>query len=132
MSTARDFLAAVQQRADAAIDGRWVYGGQGWVFAQAVSIGDGELRDLLAQVRTNDADAEFIAASRTDVPRLVAALEAVLDAHEPVNALLNPGPHERVVKVCTGCGTDDGNWQRWPCPTVRAITSALTPKENNS
>jgi hypothetical protein len=34
---------------------------------------------------------------------------------------MNPGPHERLVKVCSGCGTDDGNWQRWPCPTIRAL-----------
>jgi len=60
-----------------------------------------------------------------DRARLLGALDKVLAVHEPVDALMNPGRHERVVKVCTGCGTDDGNWQRWPCPTVRAVTAAL-------
>lgn len=49
------------------------------------------------------------------------ALARVRDVHEPVDALMFSGPHQRMVKVCTGCGTDDGNWQRWPCPTVRAM-----------
>ena len=119
MTTAREFLAAVQQRADAATEGRWVYGGQGWVFAQAVRIGDGELRDLLAQVRTNDADAEFIAAARTDVPALVAALGAVLDLAETNQYDAN---HDRM-----------GFTPVLSKRTVRAvITDALTPKENDS
>ena len=50
-------------------------------------------------------------------------LAAVLAVHQPLDAVMNPGRHERIVKVCTGCGTDDGNWQRFPCPTVRAIES---------
>jgi hypothetical protein len=60
-----------------------------------------------------------------NVERLTAALEAVLEVHEPVEAVMNPGRHERIVKVCTGCGADDGNWQRWPCPTVSAVEAAL-------
>lgn len=70
-------------------------------------------------------DAAFIAASRTDVPRLLRALDAMMEVHEPVDAIMNPGRYERVVKVCTGCGTDDGNWQRYPCPTVAAVVAAL-------
>ena len=60
-----------------------------------------------------------------DRAALLAALDASLAVHEPVDALMNPGRHERIVKVCTGCGTDDGSWQHWPCPTVRAINSAF-------
>lgn len=56
-----------------------------------------------------------------DRAHLLAALDAVLAVHEPLDALMNPGRQERTVKVCTGCGTDDGNWQRYPCPTVSAI-----------
>ena len=59
-----------------------------------------------------------------DRATLLAALDAVLAVHEPIDALMNPGRHERTVKVCAGCGTDDGNWQRFPCPTVRAIEAA--------
>lgn len=52
----------------------------------------------------------------------LAALEGVVEVHAPMDALMNPGPRERLVRVCTGCGTDDGNFQIWPCPTARAIT----------
>ena len=71
----------------------------------------------------SDAHAEFIANARTDLPRLLAAVRAVEAVHELIDALnvrIN-----RTQKVCTGCGTDDGNWQVWPCPTIRAITEAL-------
>ena len=61
-----------------------------------------------------------------DRAALLAAVDASLAVHEPMDAGMNPGRHERIVKVCTGCGTDDGNWQRWPCPTVRAIISAFS------
>lgn len=47
------------------------------------------------------------------------ALEAVREVHQPLDALHTNT--NRVRKVCTGCGTDDGNWQVWPCPTIRAI-----------
>lgn len=50
-----------------------------------------------------------------------AALDAVRAVHEPVDALMYSGSQQRKVQVCTGCGTDDGNWQRWPCPTIRAL-----------
>ena len=56
-----------------------------------------------------------------EVRELRAKVERVREVHEPIDALLNPGRHERVVKVCIGCGTDDGNWQRYPCPTTRAL-----------
>lgn len=59
---------------------------------------------------------------------LRAALVAIQELHEGVEALMNPGRHERLVKVCTGCGTDDGDWQRWPCPTRRLADDALTAR----
>ena len=56
-----------------------------------------------------------------EVRELRAKVERVREVHEPIDAMMNPGRHERVVKVCIGCGTDAGNWQRWPCPTIRAL-----------
>lgn len=53
-----------------------------------------------------------------DVPRLVAALEAVLPIHKP------DGPTVEVAD-CLECGWESG----WPCPTVQAINAALTTKE---
>ncbi|WP_028265908.1 hypothetical protein [Arthrobacter sp. MA-N2] len=90
-----------------------------------------DLSSLLAPIRAREAAATdhpghaTVEQSQADVPRLLGALDKVIALHEPVDALMNPGRHERVVKVCTGCGTDDGNWQRWPCPTVTAVTAAL-------
>ena len=61
-------------------------------------------------------DATFIAATRTDVPRLVAAVEAVLAVHSPL--ITDRG------WVCAECAQclDDATPE---CPTVRAITAAL-------
>lgn len=47
------------------------------------------------------------------------AIDAVREVHEPIDAVMYSA--KKIVQVCTGCGTDDGNWQRWPCPTIRAI-----------
>jgi hypothetical protein len=127
--TARDFLAAVQQRADAATGGPWTVERQ----SDASDVNVRHMRpddepDLFVAC-TGDPhydgtvhDAEFIAASRTDVPRLVAALTAALDLHQPLPSsvsALYPEP------LCE-CGAT------YPCPTVRVITDALTPKENDS
>lgn len=77
-------------------------------------------------VDSTKADAEFIAASHQDVPALTAAIRAALELHQPIEALNTR--YNRMQRVCTGCGTDDGNWQTWPCPTVRAITEHLDVK----
>lgn len=59
------------------------------------------------------------------IPAMRAALEAIQEQHEPAEALMNPGRREQLVKVCTGCGTDDGNWQLWPCRTRRLADQGL-------
>jgi hypothetical protein len=56
---------------------------------------------------------------------LLAALDAGLTVHQPTAAVMYSGSNQRMVQVCTGCGTDDGNWMRWPCPTVNAINSVV-------
>jgi hypothetical protein len=52
------------------------------------------------------------------------ALARVEALHQPVDAAMYAGNGVHKVKVCTGCGRDDGNWQRWPCPTRAAVTAA--------
>ena len=118
MSDPRETLARIRAQAGAASEGPWDvfmdridHPGKS-VFAVAYDVGC-------------DEDAEFIAAARTAVPALLDALEAVLKVHTPIDALMFSGRHQRMVAVCVGCGTDDGNWQRYPCPTVKAITDAL-------
>lgn len=112
--TARDFLAAVQQRADAATDGPWTqrnYTGD-VVGNSSVLYGDRfGVRDIPWD------DAEFIAAARTDVPRLVAALTAALDLADRADRFNGYADPEGVV-------TTDA--------LRAAITAALTPKENDS
>lgn len=63
--------------------------------------------------------------SAEDVKPMLDALKAVEAVHEPILALdygVRDAPLKR--EVCTGCGQDDGNWQIWPCPTIRAIREA--------
>lgn len=53
---------------------------------------------------------------------LVARREAdtvIRGIHEPVEALHLPSG--RRMRVCAGCGADDGNWRPWPCPTIGAL-----------
>ncbi len=76
-------------------------------------------------------DAVFIAHSPADVAYLLAELRKRDDAlarlegiHVPVAAVMYSGSQQRMVQVCTGCGTDDGNWMRWPCPTMAAVAAA--------
>lgn len=48
-----------------------------------------------------------------------ADIERVRQIHTPIDALnVAIG---KVQQVCTGCGKDDGNWEIWPCPTIRAL-----------
>ena len=122
-----ELLDQIEARADAATQGPWEwhpYMGSGATLAKP----NHPFHELNILKTTDDwppvaADAEFIAHAREDLPRLLAAVRAVEAVHEPIDALnvrIN-----RIQKVCTGCGTDDGNWQVWPCPTIRAITEAL-------
>lgn len=72
----------------------------------------------------SDEDREFIAASRQLVPALLAAVDAVLAVHVPLNDLGSP--------PCAHClGDEDGEsvFVPWPCPTVRAITAHLDIEE---
>lgn len=55
------------------------------------------------------------------VRALDAAIRRVREIHEPIDAMNYGGRVPRQTRVCTGCGTDNGNWQQWPCPTVRAL-----------
>ena len=72
-------------------------------------------------------DREFIAASRTDLPALLAAVEAVMALHK---CLIFP---DDGIGEPTACGHCDN--ETWPCRTIRAITDALdadTTREDQS
>ena len=56
------------------------------------------------------------------LPVIAKALLAPLrELHSPIDAVMFSGRTETLTKVCSACGTDDGNWQRHPCPTVRLL-----------
>ena len=61
----------------------------------------------------SDEDREFIAHARTDLPRLLDALEGVMAVHKQ---------DDDMPLFCHAC--DD----YWPCPTVTAINDALEGK----
>ena len=65
------------------------------------------------------ADAEFIADARTAMPKMRAALEAVLALH-PWECLECEGIDLDASPRCGHC------YEPWPCPTVVLIREALT------
>ena len=77
------------------------------------------------------ADAEWIAHTRTALPAATAALRAVLDQHQQadyqrhVPRMLRRTPEDHLpYRPCDGCR------EEWPCPTVKAITAALTSHQH--
>lgn len=85
MPDPRTVLAEIQARADAATAGPWKLWG-GSVQTDRSGTGETNYAEMIAHTRDPDrwdtSNATFIAKSRDDVPRLVAALTAVLDLCE--------------------------------------------------
>lgn len=165
--SATDRLDEIQQRADKATEGQWEARHRAdldWLSRSPAVDSDGHepgssvgLADAVDPLwgslwpsRNANADAEFIAHARTDVPALVAALRAVLDLHAPLPvyelrdefggfATDEDGERKLVTTLCRECSSEDAidsvEDQEWtedwapevqhPCPTVRTITAAL-------
>lgn len=74
------------------------------------------------------ASRKTLEASQADVDPLMAAVEAVLELHQPEEGFGPPG------LVCSGCwGEPDpfgpgAEEMPWPCPTVKRLSSALNPR----
>lgn len=97
-------LAAIREREQAATPGPSWFDG-----AEAMWI----------EYWPNAADVAFIVAARSDVPRLLAVVEAVRAIHRPDGEMCV----DAIWCVCCGVETD------WPCPTIAAITRALTGED---
>ena len=152
-----DRLDEIRDRADAATPGPWDF--QPWS-TFALPSGEYDESILLANASPDgemargllDEDGEFIAAARTDVSRMDAALRAVLDLHKPTTmdfivgdcaaeACEHDDPDDCSTaprKVCGGC-VDQAEHVTpyamesvsvvqlviWPCDHVQAIAGAL-------
>jgi hypothetical protein len=118
-------LAQIREAEKAATEGPWraVMGQFGNETFPAVIAGRGDPAKpetwLMAAGRGSpdpESNAQFAAMARTAMPRLLAAVEKVLEEHVPDRA--DPA-------WCGGCSFS------YPCATVRAITAALTGEREN-
>ena len=156
--TAQEFLAVQRRLAEAATPGPWAFAaapaegsdetaaeylesaltGDGPLFVVWVPATEGEPEGYRLTAATGDGphasmEAEFIASARTSIPKLLAAVEAVLGLHRKgiVQIIASDGsmsPRE----TCMGCCRVDEDEPLlpnevpiWPCPTVRAVKEAL-------
>lgn len=111
--SAADHLKSLRERVEAATEGPWGVLSAGNHRAGAVAAQEGVIADTESPSQQDDA--EFIAHARTDLPRLLDAVEKVLELHYAVHWRdLHDTCHE------DGC--------RYPCPTVAAINDALEGK----
>lgn len=120
MTDPRETLARIRAQADAATEGPWELLGDGeYVSGPGILVApdDGGV---------TSADAEFIAAARTDVPALLDALEKVLALHPRV-VVMAADPEFGQMEDDAICGACIVDYEAadWPCPNVRAITTAL-------
>lgn len=134
MNDPRETLNRIRNQANNATEGPWV----GIRYPDGLLgrvIVSGELGVCIAEDFPDDADAEFIAHARTDVPWLLEqvglrdkALEAVLELHKDggeSQGYLDDGSYGDMPHCCTECGSLGEYGVPWPCPTVEAITTAL-------
>ena len=131
-------LDAIKARAEAATDGPWLVdphadseNGAGICNESDAVIGGGmEGNYPCSPVGVyEEADAQFIAHARSDVPALVAAVQAVLAQHKCVESwrsgVYQCGHCAELCHSTSGLGCDDPIDAVWPCPTVAAIHQAL-------
>ena len=123
----REILAGIREQADAATEGPWELLGDGeYVSGPGILVApdDGGV---------TSADAEFIAAARTNVPWLLEQIERRDKALEAVRALHKPVEVEPSETICSGCSTLRGQGEaaryfpftEYPCPTVAKVEAKL-------
>ena len=111
-------LAETRAREEAATEGPWTAEYSGEQGNCVLPPGSQSTREAVAVTRllSAQADAEFIAASRTDLPALLAAVEAVMELH----AADEDGDCAECIRRAQGRGD-----QSYPCPTITTLTAAL-------
>lgn len=118
-------LDAIETRANAATDGPWctdsweIY--QGTEYEPGMSLWIGETCRGTGSLEQDRADAEFVAAARTDVPALVAEVRRLRAALEQIRHLHKDSP----MGPCPVCIDADAIAEgrdglvAYPCPTAR-------------
>ena len=123
MTDPRETLNRIRKQADAATWGTWAtWKDQDSTDWEVLGAHDDYGNPALIASEVEGEDAEFIAAARTDVPRLVDALEKVLELHSP----LAGRPFWDAGIRCSGCYESYYDvYEPYPCELVKAITTAL-------
>ena len=133
MTAATERLAEIEGRADGATAGPWrAWDPEDRAYNPSVTRGaqtrwpdEGNWIAEAGPVAINGThDAIFIAHARTDVPRMAEALRAVLALHYLASATIQRSDGPYIIDGCHECIADD-----YPCPTVTAITAALSVSE---
>ena len=127
-------LAEIRARAEAATEGPWTAEYSGEQGNCVLPPGYQSTREAVAVTRllSAQADAEFIAHARTDVPWLLGqvelrdkALEAVRELHQPEPYCNNAGhtnPDVECPECAEFCTADE---ELYPCRTITDLTAAL-------
>jgi len=125
--SAEKWLAETQELVNAALPGPWEWeatsprmNGEQWNLRVAGKPG---IRMVVNEYQHGPGNANLIAAAPSRLTQATNAVQDVMDLHVPVEV----EPDET---ICTGCG-NGSDWQRWPCPTIRALDAALTEKDTN-
>jgi len=117
MTTITEYLAEQKRLAGAATEGPWAWHSRQTVDGDSWAVFDGKDHVVTDNRDGWVPDAEFIAAARESVPRMIAALEAVAALHRPEKTLPPLGDKRLCAQeTCEGF---------WPCPTIRAVEAAL-------
>lgn len=111
-------LDAIKARAEAATGGPWRVQLDGFDYGPWDEVYVDNARGECPCTPCGVSNAEFIAQSRTDVPALVAAVEAVLELHQPYIT-------RSAWQTCNECWNSGTAEIVYPCPTVAAIRTAL-------
>ncbi len=138
-------LEEIRARAEKATPGPWRTGGDceeyRSAYVETTWAVDGEHTELVTDY-LKPADADFIAHSRTDIPKLVAALEAVANLHyasDDEEDLFEAACGEGLcrhsgrddecptvtITPCAECSIPGVHYIAYPCPTIRTIQEAL-------
>lgn len=144
------YLAEVRERAEKATPGPWwsdqsedVYRLHGVAFRTPPPFEQVVNKQIAKAAKTGTpyaeywpdaADDAFITSARSDVPRLLAAVEAVIALHtwDDIGMF-----GSREVPRCEVCISDRSDYPEtwegdlWPCPTLRAIAKALGVEDVN-